>query len=147
MFDVQVMIIIWFVIIIVAALIELNTMDLTSIWFSVGALIAFVLALVDVNPTVQIIVFLIGSVGLILAVRPVAKNYFKTNAISTNADRLVGKVAVCTKEILVGERGEVKIDGKYWLAVTSGDKDIEIDERVEVLAIEGVKLIVDKIQK
>jgi membrane protein implicated in regulation of membrane protease activity len=147
MFDAQVMIIIWFIIIIVAALIEMNTMDLTSIWFSVGALIAFVLALIDVNPTIQIVVFLIGSIGLIFAVRPVAKNYFKTNAISTNADRLIGKVAVCTKEILVGDRGEVKIDGKYWLAVTSGDKDVSIDERVEVLAIEGVKLIVDKIQK
>jgi len=147
MFDAQVMIIIWFIVIIVAALIEMNTMDLTSIWFSVGALIAFVLALIDVNPAIQIVVFLLGSLGLIFAVRPVAKNYFKTNAISTNADRLIGKVAVCTKDILVGDRGEVKIDGKYWLAVTSGDLDITIDERVEVLAIEGVKLIVDKIQK
>mgnify|MGYP001092060361 CR=1 FL=1 len=147
MFDAQVMIIIWFIIIIVAALIEMNTMDLTSIWFSVGALIAFVLALIDVNPAIQILVFLLGSVGLILAVRPVAKNYFKTNAISTNADRLIGKVAICTKDIFVGDRGEVKIDGKYWLAVTSGELDIAVDERVEVLAIEGVKLIVDKIQK
>ena len=144
--DLDVMIILWFIIIIVAALIEMNTMDLASIWFSVGALIAFVLALIGVNVTWQIVAFLLVSLILVLSVRPVAKNYFKTNAISTNSDRLIGKVAVCTKEILVGERGEVKIDGKYWLAVTSGDKDIAIDERVEVLAIEGVKLIVDKIQ-
>ncbi len=141
----EIMIIIWFVIIIVAALIEMNTMDLTSIWFSVGALVAFVLSLTQVNVTVQVIAFLVVSVILVIAVRPVAKNYFKSNTISTNADRLVGKVATCTKPIGIGERGEVKIDGKYWLAVTSGDKDIEIDEKVEVLAIEGVKLIVDKI--
>lgn len=144
--DLDLMIIIWFVIIIVGALIEMNTMDLTSIWFSIGALIAFVLALVQIPPVWQVLVFIIASVGLILSVRPVAKNYFKTNAISTNADRLIGKVAVCTKEIRVGDRGEVKIDGKYWLAVTNGDKDIDIDDRVEVLAIEGVKLIVDRIQ-
>lgn len=140
------MIIVWFIIVIVAAVIEMNTMDLASIWFSVGALIAFVLALIGVNIGWQIAAFIIVSLVLVASVRPVAKNYFKTNAISTNADRLIGKVAVCTKEILVGERGEVKIDGKYWLAVTSGDRDIAIDERVEVLAIEGVKLIVDKIQ-
>ena len=146
MFDVQVWIIIWFIIIIVGALIEMNTMDLASIWFSVGALIAFILALIGFGPTVQIIVFVLVTLGLILAVRPVAKNYFKTNAISTNADRLIGKVAVCTKEIKAGDRGEVKIDGKYWLAVTSGEMDIAVDERVEVLAIEGVKLIVDKIK-
>jgi membrane protein implicated in regulation of membrane protease activity len=141
----EIMIIIWFVIIIVAALIEMNTMDLTSIWFSVGALIAFVLSLTKVSVPVQVIAFLVVSVILVIAVRPVAKNYFKSNTISTNADRLIGKVATCTKPIGIGERGEVKIDGKYWLAVTSGDQDIEIDEKVEVLAIEGVKLIVDKI--
>jgi len=123
------MIIIWFVVIILSAVIELNTMDLTSIWFSVGGLLAFVLALIGVSPTIQVIVFIGGSIGLIFAVRPVARNYFRTNSISTNADRLIGKVAICTKEIPVGERGEVKIDGKYWLAITSGDSNITIDER------------------
>jgi len=144
--DSELMIIIWFVVIIVAALIEMNTMDLTSIWFSVGALIAFIASLIGANPVWQTVIFVVVSIAFIIAVRPVAKNYFKTNSISTNADRLVGKVAVCTKPINVGERGEVKIDGKFWLAVTSGDSDIEVDEKVEVLAIEGVKLIVDKIQ-
>lgn len=144
--DLDVMIIVWFVVIIIGAVIELNTMDLASIWFSLGALVSFVLAIIGFNPTIQIVVFVVVSIGLILSVRPVAKNYFKTNAISTNADRLIGKVAVCTKEIRPGERGEVKIDGKYWLAVTNGTLDIELDERVEVLAIEGVKLIVDKIE-
>lgn len=146
MFDVELMIIVWFVIIIVAALIEMNTLDLTSIWFSIGALIAFILSLVGLQPVAQIIVFVVVSVLLIVSLRPIAKNYFKTNVIGTNSDRLVGKVAVCTKEIRVGERGEVKIDGKFWLAVTSGEEDIEINEKVQVLAIEGVKLIVDKIQ-
>lgn len=143
----QWMIVIWFIVIVVAALVELNTMDLTSIWFSVGALVAFILSFIPAFvPAIQIVVFFIVSILLIIAVRPVARNYFKTNSISTNSDRLIGKVAICTKPIFVGERGEVKIDGKYWLAITNGDKDIDLDEKVEVLAIEGVKLIVDKIQ-
>ena len=139
------MIIIWFAVIIVAAVIEINTMDLASIWFSAGALVAFIFALVGLNPFVQIAVFLIVSLVLLVSIRPIVKNYLKTNVISTNTDRLVGKVAVCTKDINVGERGEVKIDGKYWLAISSGDEDILIDDKVEVLAIEGVKLIVDTI--
>lgn len=142
----EIMIIIWFAVIIIAAVVEMNTMDLTSIWFSLGALVAFIFALAQIPEVFQIVAFLVVSLVLVVAVRPVAKNYFKTNTISTNADRLVGKVATCTKPIGIGERGEVKIDGKYWLAVTSGDEDIEIDEKVEVLAIEGVKLIVDKIR-
>ncbi|MEC9484653.1 MAG: NfeD family protein [Candidatus Izemoplasma sp.] len=143
--DMELMIILWFVVIIVAALIEMNTMDLSSIWFSVGALIAFILSLVGLQPVAQIIVFVVISVVLLISLRPIAKNYFKTNVISTNSDRLVGKVAVCTKEIKAGDRGEVKIDGKFWLAVTSGDEDIQVNDKVQVLAIEGVKLIVDKI--
>lgn len=146
MFDADIMIIIWFIVIIAAAVIEMNTMDLASIWFSVGALISFILALVGVDIGWQIFAFVVISLALVAAVRPVAKNYFKTNQISTNSDRLIGKVAVCTKDIAVGDRGEVKIDGKYWLAVTSGDQNISVNDKVEVLAIEGVKLIVDKIQ-
>ena len=139
------MIVIWFVVIILAAVIEMNTMDLSSIWFSAGALFAFIFSLLNAGWVVQIIIFLVVSIALIILVRPVVKRYLKTNVISTNSDRLVGKVAVCTKIIRIGERGEVKIDGKFWLAVTSGEEDIDVEERVEVLAIEGVKLIVDKI--
>lgn len=144
---VEYMVVIWFVVVIVAALIEINTMDLTSIWFSVGALFAFVIAIVEKEAIVfQFIAFLIVTGGLLLAVRPIARNYLKTNVINTNVDRLIGKVAVCTKMINVGERGEVKIDGKFWLAVTSATEEIELDEKVVVIAIEGVKLIVDKLE-
>jgi membrane protein implicated in regulation of membrane protease activity len=141
-----VMIIIWFSLFIVAALIEMNTMDLTSIWFSVGALLAFILAIATAPEWLQIAVFIVTSLVLILSVRPIAKKYLRTNVISTNTDRLVGKVAVCTKHIPAGERGEVKIDGKYWMAITTSEEDIEADEKVEVLAIEGVKLVVDRIR-
>jgi len=141
----QIMIILWFAVIILAALIEINTMDLASIWFSAGALVAFILAIAKINAFVQIGAFLIVSLLLLLSIRPIVKNYLKTNIISTNTDRLIGKVALCTKDIFVGERGEVKIDGKYWLAISSGTEDIMIDDRVEVLAIEGVKLVVNGI--
>lgn len=140
------MIIVWFVVIILAAFIETTTMDLTSIWFSVGGLIAFIIAYISPDAIlIQTAVFTAVSLLLIFTVRPLARNYFKTNIISTNADRLVGKIATVTKEITVGNRGEVKIDGKYWMAITSGEQDIEVDEKVEILAIEGVKLIVVKL--
>ena len=141
----DIMIIIWFAVIIIAALIEINTMDLTSLWFSAGALVAFILALAGLDIYLQVIVFMVVSLLLLISVRPMVKNYLKTNIISTNIDRLVGKVAICTKDINIGERGEVKIDGKYWLAVSSGEADIMIDDKVEVLAIEGVKLVVNRI--
>lgn len=140
-----VLLILWFIVILIAAFIEATTMDLTSVWFAVGALIAFVLGLLQVNVIIQVAVFFGSSIILLLSVRPIAKNYFKTNIIGTNADRLVGKVGTCTKEIPSGGRGEVKIQGSYWSAISSGDDLVNVDDKVEVLAIEGNKLIVVKV--
>ncbi|MFK5883742.1 MAG: NfeD family protein [Candidatus Izemoplasma sp.] len=140
------MIIVWFVVILIAAFIETTSMDLTSIWFSLGGLVAFIVAIAFPEAILlQTAIFTGVSLLLIFTVRPLAKNYFKTNIISTNADRLIGKIAIVTKEIIVGSRGEVKIEGKYWMAITSGEIDIEVDDKVEILAIEGVKLIVVKL--
>ena len=139
------LILIWFIIIIIAAIIEISTMDLTSVWFAIGALLSFIISIFSDNVILQIAVFIIVSVILLLSVRPIAKNYFRTNLVNTNADRLVGKIAICTKEIRPGERGEVKIDGKFWTAITSGDDTVLENDKVEVLAIEGVKLIVVKV--
>lgn len=143
--NVDLIVLLWFAIILIAAFIEINTMDLTSVWFSIGALISFILAIIGFDIIYQVIVFIVVSVLLLLSVKPIAKNYFRTNLVNTNADRLIGKIATCTKEIKPGERGEVKIDGQYWTAITSGDDSVLVDEKVEVLAIEGVKLIVVKL--
>ena len=61
------MIIIWFSVFILAALIEMNTMDLTSIWFSVGALLAFVLSIASAHIWLQVTVFVVTSLLLILS--------------------------------------------------------------------------------
>ncbi len=137
-----IMLLIWFGIIILAAVIEAATMDLSSIWFSVGALFALIVAIFTDLVIVQFIVFIVASVILLLSLRPIFKEHMRKNEIKTNADALVGKVAVCLKEIKNGERGEVKIEGKIWTAISN--EDIEVSEQVTVLAIKGVKLVVRK---
>jgi membrane protein implicated in regulation of membrane protease activity len=134
--------IVWFAIIIVAGIIEASTMDLTSIWFAAGAFVALIVSLFTDNIFIQASVFLVVSAALLLSLRPIFSRYLKKNDIKTNADRLIGKVAVCTSAILDGERGEVKIEGKIWTAISNDA--VAIGEKVEVLAIEGVKLVVKK---
>lgn len=137
------MILVWFGLILVAGFIEATTMDLTSIWFSAGALIALIIAIFAPEAVLaQILVFIAVSIGLLLLLRPMFREYIRKNKIRTNADKLVGKTAVCLKPIQDGERGEVKIDGKIWTAIAN--EDIDKDEKVEVLAIDGVKLVVKK---
>lgn len=138
----NVMLLVWFGIIILAGVIEALTMDLSSIWFSVGAFFALIVAIFTDNIVAQAIVFLLASVALLLVLRPIFKEHMRKNEIKTNADALVGKVAVCVKAITNGERGEVKIEGKIWTAISN--EDININEKVTVLAIKGVKLVVRK---
>lgn len=135
-------VIIWFAIFVLAAIIEATTMDLSSIWFSVGALAALLASLFGAGEVVQAIIFLIVSAGLLVVLRPIFKKYIKRNDAKTNVDRLIGKTAVCIKAIPVGERGEVRIDGKIWTAIAN--EEIAKDEKVVVLGIEGVKLVVRK---
>ena len=137
------MIFIWFAVIIIAGVIEALTMDLSSIWFSAGAFFALIFAIFLPDLIwVQVLIFIIFSVALLLVLRPLFKKYIKKNEIKTNSDALVGKYAICTKAILDGERGEVKIEGKIWTAIAN--EDILENEKVLVLAIKGVKLVVRK---
>lgn len=143
----QIMMYFWIVIIIVAFIIEINTLDLVSIWFSLGAIVAFVASLMNLPQMAQMWIFIVSTIVLLLVTRPLAKKYMIKNTVKTNVDRLVGKFAKVTKTIEVGERGEVKIDGKYWLAFSKSDLKFDIDEKCEVIAIEGVKLLVDKVEE
>jgi membrane protein implicated in regulation of membrane protease activity len=135
---------IWFGVIILATVIEASTMDLSSIWFSVGALIALIASAFGANEVVQMLLFIVVSAGLLIGLRPLFKKYVKRNNSSTNVDSLIGKTAVCLKGFSDGVRGEVKIDGKIWTAISKDT--ILVNDKVTVLAIEGVKLVVQKNQ-
>lgn len=133
----------WFGVIIIASVIEVSTMDLSSIWFAAGALVSFIISLIWPTAYVaQIVAFIIVSSLLLLEVRPALKGYLTKNDVKTNADRVIGKLAVCTKAFKAGDRGEVKIDGKIWTAISN--EDVLLNDKVEVLSIDGVKLVVRK---
>jgi membrane protein implicated in regulation of membrane protease activity len=138
------MIIVWFAVIIIAGVIEAMTMNLTSVWLCIAAFVSLLIAVFAPAELVwlQITVFFVISGILLLLIRPLTTKYLKRNSIKTNADSLVGMTAVCTKPILDGERGEVKIEGKFWSAISN--ENIQEDEKVVVLAIKGVKLVVKK---
>lgn len=137
------MIFVWFAVILIAGVIEALTMDLSSVWFSVGAFFALIISIFAKELIwLQFVVFVVFSIALLLGLRPIFKKYIRKNEIKTNADSLVGKTAVCIKPIIDGERGEVKIEGKIWTAIAN--ENISENEKVTVLAIKGVKLVVKK---
>ena len=141
------LIFLWLGIIILTIVLEATSYDLISIWFSAGALVSMILAIIDtttkleINWVAQVLVFVIVSLILILSLRPVTKKYLKRIDVKTNIDTIVGKHGIIVDAIESGERGTVKVDGVIWTAISNDD--VLSDEKVEVLAIEGNKLIVN----
>lgn len=135
----------WLILLIVLVVIEIITLGLTTIWFAGGALVTFILAMLDVSPVIQWAVFCAVSLALLFGTRPWALRFFNSQKQEkTNVDSLLGKTAVVTAEIhnLEG-RGEVLVNGLTWTARTEKDSEvIPKDAHVEIIAVEGVKLIV-----
>ncbi|MFY9421739.1 MAG: NfeD family protein [Bacilli bacterium] len=135
----------WGIIFVVTLIIELETADLVTIWFSLSALITLICGVIFLKPLYQILLFLVLSVVLILATKPLAKKRMRGTYVRTNTDRFIGMVAVVTKEILPNEIGEVKIDNQLWRAVNNEGLAFQPGEKVIVDAISGIKLVVSKI--
>jgi membrane protein implicated in regulation of membrane protease activity len=136
----------WIIIFIVALVIEVVTAGtLVSVWFSVGALLAFAVQLLGGPLFLQVLVFLVVSVGALLAIRPLATTYFRGNTVATNADRMIGQRTFLTKAISSSHWGEVNVYGVVWSAVEANNRPLEVGTEVKIIAIEGAKLIVEEI--
>jgi len=138
------MVVFWAVATVAFIVLELVTIGLTSIWFALGALCALISAVLRAPLWLQIIWFFVISIATLLLTRPLVKKYINGKTLPTNADRVIGTVAMVTERIdnLAGQ-GVVLADGKSWSARSADGAVVEADTRVTVLEIQGVKLIVE----
>ncbi len=139
----QYMAFIWLGIAVVTAIIEAAGPALVSIWFTGGAVTALVLALFGAPIWLQLTLFVVVTAVLLAVTRPMARKYVNARLQPTNADRIIGSICPVTEQIdnRVG-RGEVYVDGKRWSARSDSDEPIAEGAEVEILRIEGVKVIV-----
>ena len=140
------MIPIWLGIIIAAIVIEVITVDLVSVWFAAGGIIALILCLLGINQSIQIAAFIIIAIITAVVVRPIAKKYMRGNIERTNFDRVIGKHGLITKTITADTKGEVKVMSTLWLASSIDNTTINEGDYCEILAVEGAHLVVKKIE-
>lgn len=136
----------WLVISAVLIVIEICTLGLTTIWFAAGALVAALVAYLGVGTIGQWIFFLVVSVVLLALTRPLAIKHLNNKTVRTNADSLIGEIAIVTEEIdNIAGKGTAKIQGEEWTARSTKDEVIiEKGAKVKILGISGVKLVVSK---
>lgn len=139
----DVMTVVWIAAIVVFGIAEAATAGLVSIWFVGGAVAALIAATFGAALWLQFVLFLLVSIVLLIATRPIARRMLDKTITPTNADRVLRRTARVT-ETVDNERpsGAVYIDGKTWTARSEDGSVIAKDTLVEVVRMEGVKLFV-----
>lgn len=125
-------------------IIEIISVGFLIFWFSIGALIAMIISLFISNVIVQATVFLISSIILLFTTRSFVQKVMGTNKeIKTNAYSVEGKIGKVIEEINpLDAKGQVRVDGELWSAISYNNLPISKDTDVIIEKINGVKLIV-----
>ena len=124
----------WAVIAVVCLILELTSGDLFIICFSVGAVVAAVVAALGLSGYFQLAAFALFTLVCLFWVRPLAKRYLHKGEDSrvSNAEALLGRRGRVVETVKAGGYGRVQIDGDIWKAVTIGDTDIPEGSNVTV---------------
>lgn len=139
---------IWLAVACVSALIEAFTMQMVSIWFIAGGIVALILSACEVSVGIQVVAFVAVSLLAMLCLRSLCMKYLlRKDTVKTNVDAYQGKETKLLKSITADESGEVKFAGIVWTAVSENGEAIEKNSLVKVLRVEGNKMIVFPVQK
>ena len=131
------MLTIWLAITVIAIIIEILTIDLVSIWFAAGSIVALIAYLLNASTTIQIVLFVIVTSICAIIIRPISKKYLRGNIERTNFDRVIGKHGLVTKTITADNKGEVKVMSTLWMATSNDNTTIH----------QGAHLVVKKIEE
>lgn len=124
--------------------------NLVTLWFAISALVmVFISGLTEllsahIRFRLHIGIFLAIAIVLLFFTRPMAVKKLCIGKEKTNVNDLVGRDAVVIKDILRFERGEIKINGQIWTAISENNEEIEAGTECTIVKIEGVKAVVRK---
>ena len=79
---------------------------------------------------------------------PAARRLLNKSKSATNSDRIIGKEAVVTEEIdNIKGKGQIKVLGSIWSAISEDQSVIPEGSMVEVCEIRGVRAVVKLIKE
>lgn len=110
-----------------------------------GALGAAVTAALGGNALIEVIVFVVVTLGLVWLVRPVAIRHLNPGpAAITGAEALIGREAVVLNAV-TRDGGLVRLNGAQWSArAKDPSQQLPAGTRVSVVGIEGATAVVWK---
>ncbi len=137
----------WLIAAVILAIGEIATTGLFLAPFAAGALVATLLAAAGAGAVIEWAVFLVVSVIVLAALRPVAREHQRSRAkLRTGTAALVGQGAIVVERIANAEGvGCVRLDGEIWTARAYDEDEVyEPGTRVQVLEIRGATALVSE---
>ena len=136
---------VWLLIAAVAAIAEVVSFGLITMWFVVGALVAYGIAFAGGPLWLQLVAFLVVSIACLILLRPVILKYRKRG--KEHEVTLIGTNAVVVEKIDPAfMRGRVETpDHMTWAALSADNTVIEEGAHVRVVDQQSVKLVVERI--
>lgn len=138
---------IWTIVAVVMIVAEVFISGFFIVWFGVGAIPALVASLIwPKNITLQLFVYLVSTIVLLLSTRKIANRLYKSGSQEmVGANRLINKPGVVIEDIINHDgKGLVRVEHEQWRAQADGDEQIAKGEKVEVLRVDGTKLVVKR---
>ena len=135
----------WLIAAVVFGVGEIATLGFFLAPFAGGALLAAIVTGLGAGTAVGWAVFLVVSVVLLAALRPVARTHRRQPPLlRTGTAALVGKSGLVLERIANDEGvGCVRIDGEVWTARSYDDDEvIEAGKRVQIVEIKGATALV-----
>jgi membrane protein implicated in regulation of membrane protease activity len=135
--------VLWLIAAVVFGVGEIATLGFFLAPFAGGALVAALVAAVGGGTAISWVAFLVVSIVLLLALRPLARSHrMQAPQLRTGTAALVGRTATVVERI-EGDRGSVRIEGDVWTArAYDEDEVIEAGKRVQVMEIRGATALV-----
>ena len=137
----------WLIVSGIFFIIEMITVGFLLFWLGIGALLVMITSFITDNIFIQTIVFVITSGLLIPLTKPLADKFTGKKTVATNSYSLIGKRGIVLEDINpIESTGLVKVNGETWSAKSDDERIISKSTEVEVLSIDGVKLVVSPIK-
>lgn len=137
----------WLIVAGIFFIIEIMTVGFLIFWLGIGALFAMITSFITTNIVIQTIVFVVISCILIPFTKPLADKFSGNKTIPTNSYSLLNKHGIVIADInpTLGT-GLVKVNGETWSAKSEDESIITQSTEVQILDIDGVKLIVKPVK-
>ncbi len=137
----------WIILAVFLAIVEVFTPGFVVMCFSVGALLAALIAGLGLGTSWQIAGFAIGTFLAFLSVRPLFQKWAQQaeSRTATNVDRLIGQKATILQDT-DEDGGLAKVGGEEWSARAADGQKHPAGSKVVIERVEGNRLYVKSLQ-